>query len=310
MYKESIPILRVEGKCLVGGMTRPRWSAQRRLEFIEFRLYWEGRVNRSDLTDFFGISVPQASADLTTYQQMAEGNMVYDKTAKAYVAGPRFVPVFFVPSADRYLAELQLLDTGLLSSEESRVGRLPAHSVLPILRRRVDPWTLRCVLDAIRTSSSVEVRYQSFSRPEPTWRRLTPHALGFDGLRWHVRAWCHTRARFLDFVMGRILEVRDPQPDAVDPSSDVGWNFKVVLKIGPHPKLTGGTRSVTELDYGMENGVLEVTTRACMVPYLERLIGLDQNPEEVDPKEQQIVLLNRDEVARALLASGVTGVGQ
>ena len=131
MYKESIPILLVEGMCLVGEMTRPRWSAQRRLEFIEFRLYWEGRVNRSDLTDFFGISVPQASADLTTYQQMAEGNMVYDKTAKAYVAGPRFVPVFFVPSADRYLAELQLLDTGLLSSEESRVGRLPAHSVLP-----------------------------------------------------------------------------------------------------------------------------------------------------------------------------------
>ena len=39
-----------------------RWGTERRLEFIDFRLYWEGRVNRADLTREFGISVPQASS--------------------------------------------------------------------------------------------------------------------------------------------------------------------------------------------------------------------------------------------------------
>jgi hypothetical protein len=29
------------------------------------------------------------------------------------------------------------------------------------------------------------------SRPEPTWRRTSPHAFGNDGRRWHVRAYCH-----------------------------------------------------------------------------------------------------------------------
>ncbi|MES2390903.1 MAG: hypothetical protein V4555_04635, partial [Acidobacteriota bacterium] len=40
-----------------------RWGQERRLEFIEFRLQWEGRVNRSDLVNYFSISVPQASLD-------------------------------------------------------------------------------------------------------------------------------------------------------------------------------------------------------------------------------------------------------
>ncbi len=56
-----------------------RWGIERRLEFIEFRLFWEGHVNRSDLMAAFGISINQASADLNRYLGMAPGNMVYDK---------------------------------------------------------------------------------------------------------------------------------------------------------------------------------------------------------------------------------------
>ena len=71
-----------------------RWGQERRLEFIEFRLLWEGRINRSELVDHFGISVPQASIDLSRYAELAPANLIYDKTAKAYVTGVQFVPVF------------------------------------------------------------------------------------------------------------------------------------------------------------------------------------------------------------------------
>ena len=37
------------------------WSASRRNEFIEFRVFWHGRINRADLMDTFGISLQQAS---------------------------------------------------------------------------------------------------------------------------------------------------------------------------------------------------------------------------------------------------------
>ena len=63
-----------------------RWGIEQRLEFIEFRLFWEGSINRSDIKDFFGVSVPQASKDLTLYQERAPGNIEYDTRAKRYVA--------------------------------------------------------------------------------------------------------------------------------------------------------------------------------------------------------------------------------
>ena len=55
-----------------GGASLPaKWGQAQRLEFIEFRLYWEGKLNRRDLIDFFGISTPQASLDLARYMEFA-----------------------------------------------------------------------------------------------------------------------------------------------------------------------------------------------------------------------------------------------
>jgi hypothetical protein len=276
-----------------------RWPIEQRLEFIDFRLFWEGHVNRSDLVDFFGISVPQASADLTLYQERAKGNAVYDKTLKTYVAGPRFTPVFFEPSADGYLAQLRLMESGLLVEGEAWAVRVPAFSIVPILRRRIDPNTLRGILDAIRAGAMVHIKYQSMSRPEPKMRWVSPHALGFDGFRWHARAWCHTRSGFVDFVLARILEVGEAKPSQIDPAGDVGWRREITLKFAPHPELKGGKRKAVELDYGMTDGVAEITTRVCLSYYLERQFGLDAESPQVKAERQQIVLVNRDELEAA-----------
>jgi hypothetical protein len=55
----------------------------------------------------------------------------------------------------------------------------------------------------------------------------------------------------------------------------VGWHREVTLKIGPHPGMNDGKRRAMELDYGMVNGVVEVTTKVCLSAYLERHLGLD-----------------------------------
>jgi hypothetical protein len=62
-----------------------RWGIEQRLEFIEFRLFWDGEINRSGITKQFSISVPQASNDLKRYAEQAPGNLVYDKSLKRYV---------------------------------------------------------------------------------------------------------------------------------------------------------------------------------------------------------------------------------
>lgn len=75
--------------------------------------------------------------------------------------------------------------------------------------RRVDIAVLRMILAAVRDQASVEVLYQSMNeqRPEPLWRRISPHAFGSDGFRWHVRAFCHIDNRFKDFLLSRALRL-------------------------------------------------------------------------------------------------------
>ncbi len=275
---------------------RMPWSVERRLEFIEFRLFWDGQVNRSDLVEYFGISVPQASADLGRYQELAGSNLRYDKRVKAYVAEPGFKPVLTTPTARHYLAQLRSIADEVLTPQETWLGWQPAFAVVPPVRRKLEAGKLRDILTAIRTCAAIRVRYQSFSRPQPTWRWITPHALGFDGFRWHARSWCHKNMDFRDFVLARVLSISDRRPDNLDPSSDLEWQLEVTMRLGPHPDMQERLRRAIELDYGMVNGVVEVQTRVCLSYYLERHLGLDLDPKLVPPPRQQIVLLNRPEV--------------
>ena len=89
-----------------------RWGPERRREFIDFRLQWEGRINRAELVDFFGISTQQASADLANYAETAPDNLEYDKSAKVYRATSNFKPVFPVSDARHYLGQLADLQQG------------------------------------------------------------------------------------------------------------------------------------------------------------------------------------------------------
>jgi hypothetical protein len=276
-----------------------RWSVEQRLEFIDFRLFWEGRVNRSDLIDHFGVSVPQASADLTLYQAEAKNNAVYDKNQKTYVAGPRFKPVFFEPSAARYLAQLRMIDADLLSEDEAWAIRTPAYTIVPALRRHIEPAVLRAILSAIRNRLSVHVSYQAVKRPEPKPRWVSPHSLAFDGFRWHTRAWCHTRGGFVDFLLARILEIGETKESEIDPETDAAWKREITLRFEPHPDLKGGARKVVELDFGMKDGVVEITTKVCLTYYLERQFGIDSEAPPGSAVRHQIVLVNRAELEAA-----------
>ena len=56
------------------GRQGARWGQERRLEFIDYRLRWDGQINRSSLTDFFGISVPPVSyTHLDVYKRQRYG---------------------------------------------------------------------------------------------------------------------------------------------------------------------------------------------------------------------------------------------
>jgi len=284
-----------------------RWGVERRLEFIEFRLFWEGHVNRGDLIDTFGISVNQASTDLNRYLGMAPDNMTYDKSAKSYVRSPEFEPQFLQPDASRYLSQLRSISDGIIEPSDTWIGHFPSFDSVPTPARSVNAVILRSVVAAIRRAEAIEVRYQSLSRPEPRWRWITPHAIGFDGFRWRARAYCHTDEAFKDFLLSRMLEARATKPNDITLEGDRDWHGFVTLEIGPHPDLSRTQKRVIALDYGMRGGCVKIEVRRAFLYYALRRLGLDTKPEARRPQDQQIVLLNRDTVM-AELPGGKTGV--
>jgi hypothetical protein len=269
-----------------------KWGVERRLEFIEFRLFWEGGVNRADIIDMFAVSVPQASKDLTLYQERAPQNAIYDKSAKRYVAGENFEPCFLRPDPEGYLSQLRSVADGVLDRSDAWIGNTPAYGATPAPIRGVDPKTLRAVLSAIRRAEAIEIKYQSLSRPEPKWRWIDPHAIGFDGFRWHTRAYCEIDQTFKDFLLSRILETRGTRASEVDRSDDHGWHEEVVLEIGPHPELSETQKKVIALDYGMKSGRAHIRVRRAFLYYTLKRLGLDGEAAGRRPQDQQIVLLN------------------
>ncbi|QPC33181.1 WYL domain-containing protein [Caldimonas thermodepolymerans] len=282
---------------------RVRWGIERRLEFIEFRLFWEGHVNRGDLMAAFGISINQASTDLNRYLGMAPGNMVYDKSARTYVRGDRFEPLFLKPDPASYLSQLRSISDGITTQEETWIGQMPAFDIVPSPVRGIDAHTLRRVIEAIRTRQALEVEYRSLSNPAPRWRWIAPHAIAFDGFRWHARAYCFTDGCFKDFLLARILGTRDSRPSDIDDSQDADWHTHITLDIGPHPGLSDTQKKIIALDYGLRNGKARVTVRKALLYYTLKRLGLDIDPSTRNPADQQIALLNRE-----VVGAGVAGM--
>lgn len=279
-----------------------RWGVEKRLEFIEFRLFWEGGINRADIMERFGVSVPQASKDLSLYEEKAPGNLAYDKRRKRYLAAPGFKPVFLKPEADVYLSQLRSVSDRPTATEETWLSDMPETDAMPVPHRVVDVNALRTVLAAIRRQRAVEILYQSMnpSRAEPTWRWVTPHAFGYDGLRWHVRAFCHIDKKFKDFLLSRCLEVRgDGEPGAA-PGDDVFWNETFLVVLSPNPALSRNQKAVVAQDYDMEDGSVSVPVRKALLYYFEKRLRLDGISALDGPHETPVVITNRDEFAHAL----------
>jgi hypothetical protein len=279
-----------------------RWGVEQRLEFIEFRLFWEGGVNRSDIINVFGVSVPQASKDLSLYQERAPGNVDYDKSAKRYVAAKGFEPRFLKPDPDVYLSRLRSLGEGLSAPVESWIAHPPQTDIALTPRRDISTDVLRAVLRAVRVGGSIEILYQSMSkqRPDPVWRRISPHAFGYDGFRWHARAFCHIDRKFKDFLLPRALEARAPGDAGTDGARDNLWHDYFSFEIVPHPDLTPSQQIVVAKDYGMTDGKCVLSVRYAMLFYVLRRLGLLGDASKEPARRQHIVVSSYSDVQTAL----------
>lgn len=270
---------------------RRRWGAERRLEFIELRAFWEGSLNRGDIREQFGVSAPQASADIAAYMDLAPGNLTYDGSLKRYRAADGFQPKLVTPSASIYLRQLEDVSPPLDHGVSFQLGGAPSVAVTPIPVRAVDAYVLRTLITAMREVTSLEILYQSMSpnRPAPERRRVTPHGLATDGLRWHVRAFCHDAGSFKDFLLSRIREAGAPGPPNVMADRDIDWNTVVRVGLIPNPDLSSEQQAAVDWDYQMGGkGALCLEVRRALLYYLRQRLRLDVPHDR--PAERPVVL--------------------
>lgn len=251
-----------------------------RLAFIELRLRFIGEIRRHDLVTRFGIQSAAASRDLALYKELAPGNIDYDPKGKSYVLGPNFRSVFdFQPER-----VLSWLTQGFGDGEPMQLKAPFANDVLASesLTRLTQPDldVLASVTRAIHHVCPLRIEYHSISSG-CTERELIPFALIDNGLRWHVRAFDRKSQEFRDFVITRIKRPVVLKSQSVAPhemsDQDIQWTRIVELELVPHPDQP--RPEITEMDYGMQGGLLRMKLRAATAGYILRKWSVDCSPD-------------------------------
>ena len=279
-----------------------RWSIEQRLEFIEFRLFWDGALQRSDIMRKFNVSAPQASKDIRAYRESVPTNIDYDSSKKCFVAGKAFEAKHYTPNAARYLAQIGAIKNGTISVDDTLISSLISHDSLPIPSRGVSANRLRRIMAAIRLRRSLSIEYLSMNpkRLGRTWREISPHSLAYDGTRWHARALCHISKTYKDFIISRCVNIGEMSVQLAGQGEDHQWNTFFDVKLIPNPDFVEHQKQVIESDYGMESGYTTIRIRIAMLYYFDKRMRLDIPQEPDRPTKNPIVVENREAYNEAL----------
>lgn len=276
-----------------------RWGVRRRLEFIDFRLFWDGRFNRKDLAETFGISAQQASLDIRQYEKVAPENLSYDGVEKAYRRTEKFAPAFIGNSIDRYLLQLVAIESQWIRQEDTWFGAFPTIELVTLVNPPTDSDMLLRVLRALRSQLEIDVEYDSLTGSVEPSRTIAPHALFHSNGHWYVRSWSRENNDFRNYKLNRISKVFDSRPAAIDPALDFEWMHEINLVISPNPKLPEERQKAISREYEMADRRLILTCRLSLSFYLMSHYNLDVELGVLEPEKQQIVLHNREEVTQA-----------
>lgn len=260
--------------------------------FIELLSYWQGQVNSSDVSKFFGISNTQAKKHISSYKLLCPNNLQYCNRQKSQIAQVDFQLHFINGDASEYL---NWLNNHTLKS--SNVYSAITHAELTLPPRNISPIIMRSLVNAIKQSRRLDVEYISLSNTVSEGRIIQPHTFVKTGLRWHLRGYCEARSAYRDFVLSRF----SGKPFLMDAATqtiegDLAWNTLVTLCFRPDPRLTEVQKRVIERDYQMKDGELKVTTKAALAQYLIQEMQVRTDSLAKTPQQQQLVLVNEDDL--------------
>lgn len=254
------------------------WAERKRLEFIERVLYWRGWINRRDLIAAFGVSMPQATKDLTSYSTFSNGTCSYNIRSKRYEAGDEFKPSLILP---QIWPDLSSLESSVWDTDG-----VPLLAIPELPARKASDAVYQKVSRAVFARQALTVKYWSAHSGRAVSRKISPRAFAYDGLRIHVRAFCHDSESFKDFNLSRIEKVINSIDCPFTELEDEDWQCFVEIQLSANPSLNEVTRKALERDYGMKRGKASFKVRKALVIYATRRLGF------INIEQQNLPLLN------------------
>ena len=264
--------------------------------FIELMAWWRGQFQVIDVQKQFGVTRQQASKYVKDYEALYLRKQLPGKPFNREVKnGPRLISEHFQPTfISGHVSEyLNWLDTGgLLPGKHSENHSL---QTLPLPQRNVQPEIMRKLTQAIEQQKKLDVEYLSLSRPVNDGRIIQPHSFVKTNLRWHVRAYDEEKKRFADFNLTRFRGNPELEGDADKTAAhDTHWNAYITLIFRPDSRLSDEKKAILEQDYQMQNGFLEISTRACLASYLVQELQVNVKFFDKQPEAQQLELVNAE----------------
>ena len=244
-------------------LTEQSQPQQERLFYLEFRLYFLGHANRSDLQKRFGLKESSASRDIALYKKLAPENVVYDYGIKSYIPQESFTPLYAYTATQVLTALTHGFGDDYAGPKYPEIAtEAPSQSPLPSIH------ILAALTRAIHKGQSLSIENygEMKGRKELV---IVPHALINSGTRWLVRAYDRLNQQFDDFVINRVVSTggESDQPEVAElMESDTQWNQITEIRLKPHPALPFPDAIAQE--FGLRDGVLTMTCRSALKGYL------------------------------------------
>lgn len=265
-----------------------RRRIEERLRTIEVQLYWRRRFDRGVHCDLFHLGPTQAAQDMRRYRDNISNDITYDAVTKSWRPNETFKPVLIDGSIEEFLGLLRSSGSALL------FPNLQDFAELTLPQRLPKPECLLWVIRAIEDEQDIRVTYFSVTSGR-SQRWIRPHAMAFDGDRFHVRAYDHRNQEFRDFVLGRIRKVHAFRGSVVDPDLDDAWMETTHVILTPNPGLSDEQRQAVAYDYNMTGGDLTVVTRRALTFYLQQRLKLTDDYSILPAQSRQLVAKRKEE---------------
>lgn len=249
----------------------------RRFAFIEARLFWGGGLTANEVGEAFGIARQNAQHTIESYRRRHPGQMRYDRRQRRHVRTETFATNYIRNDVARFLDYQRAATHTAHFFDEPDWADLPFTDTDTLVRPIYDARSVRIVLEALRLESSVQIEY--WAKRAKGIRCISPHQLVYADGRYHLRAYCHERLAYLDFVLTRIVSAELSSEEWISAASDTEWHERVDLLFAINPCLPESARAALRLDFLHEdqdylvlNGV-----RKALVFYIHARLGrIDQ----------------------------------